>query len=128
MTENKLQTLLIIEDDKTLQEILFKKFDNERYRVLLADDGKEGLRMAVDFHPDVILLDLILPKMDGVETLNQLRKDVWGKTAKVIVLSNLTYLGDDVEKLDDKVEDHLVKAETKLEEVVKKVEEVIARE
>lgn len=128
MKEKDKKVILLIEDDKQLQEVLYQKLNNEgKYKILIADDGEEGHRMAKDFTPDLIVLDLILPKLDGVEALKKIRSEECCKDTKIIVLSNLTYLGDDIEDLENKVQDHMVKANTELEEVVEKIEEVLAR-
>ncbi len=128
MKKENQKVILLVEDDKQLQEVLYKKLSNqEKYKILVADDGEEGLRMAKDFTPDLILLDLILPKLDGVEVLKKIRNEECCKDTKIIVLSNLTYLGDDIEDLEEKVQDHLVKTNTALEEITKKIEEVLLR-
>ena len=86
--ENK-KTILIIEDEAFLADMYKLKFESEGYRVILADDGEKGLGLALKESPDLILLDLMLPKMDGYEVLNRLRADRKGKSLKVFILSNL---------------------------------------
>ena len=125
MENKEKKTILVVEDERSMYYVLKKKFEKEGYDVVLAADGEQGLERAITLKPDLILLDLILPKLNGVEVLQKLREDEWGKTAKVIVLSNLTYLGEDVESLENKIEDHLIKTEVKLEEVIERVEETL---
>lgn len=95
----------------------------EGFEVLQAIDGEQGLEMAVKEHPDLILLDVILPKMNGLETLDNLRKDKWGATAKVLILTNLTDPEHVLKAIQDKAYDFLVKSDWSMEELVKKVKE-----
>lgn len=84
------KTVLIVEDEQSLLTILVEKFTQEGIRTLTATNGNAGLASALANHPDVILLDIIMPVMDGMAMLDKLRKDSWGKTANVIILTNLT--------------------------------------
>lgn len=84
------KTVLIVEDEQSLLTILVEKFTQEGIRTLTATNGSAGLASALANHPDVILLDIIMPVMDGMAMLDKLRKDSWGKTANVIILTNLT--------------------------------------
>lgn len=83
-----MKILLIVEDDLSLNTVLNEKFTREGYIVDTAFDGEEGYRLAIENKPDMILLDVYLPKLGGLEVLKKLRKDEWGKTAKVIILTN----------------------------------------
>ncbi len=118
--------LLLIEDDKILLNMYQKLLVNHGYDVHIAMDGEDGLKKALQDHPDLILLDIRMPKMDGMTMLKFLRQDVWGKNAKVIILTNL----DPVDGiLQGVVQDHpayyLVKANTKSEEVLERIEGVL---
>lgn len=81
--------ILLVEDDFFLADIYQTKLSVENYDVLVAQDGQEGLDMALAQHPDLILLDIMLPKMDGLEVLKKLKADPRGKDIPVILLSNL---------------------------------------
>lgn len=82
--------ILVVEDEPMIRRALVEKMTEEKNLVVMsAKNGKEGLDAALREHPDFILLDLVMPVMDGMEMLTQLREDPWGKTAKVMVLSNL---------------------------------------
>ena len=115
--------ILIVEDEVALLNALRDKFTREGFAVLEAKNGEEGLEIALREHPDLILLDIIMPVMDGMTMLAKLREDNWGKDAKVIVLTNLS----DTEKVSAAMTkgtfDYLVKADWKLEDVVRKVRE-----
>ncbi len=84
--------MLLVEDDSILLEMYQKKFENEGFIVYLAHNGEEGLKSALDTHPDLILLDLKMPKMDGLTMMDFLRKisttpsDVVKKTKEIIGL------------------------------------------
>lgn len=88
-TQNK-KTILIIEDERILVETLVEKITAQNFEVITATNGEEGLKLALIEHPNLILLDLILPKMDGIALLGKLRADSWGKNAMVIILTNLS--------------------------------------
>ena len=118
-----MKKILIIEDEPLLLGALAKKLSGENFKVFEAQDGEAGLATALGEHPDLILLDIILPLMDGMTLLKKLREDDWGKTAGVILLTNLS----DGEKIKESMErdayDYLVKSDWKLEDIVKKVKE-----
>ena len=118
------KVVLVIEDDPPLREALYDKLTREGFSVFLAKNGEEGLALALREHPDLVLLDLLMPKMGGIEMARQLRADAWGKEAKVIILTNVTDLEHVSTALDEKVFDYLVKADTPLDELVTKIREV----
>jgi len=115
--------ILVVEDESAVNYALSLKFNSIKgVELFFAKDGEQGLNMALEKKPDLILLDLIMPKMDGMEMLKRLRQDNWGKNVKVIILSNLTHPDKEREAKELGVEDYIVKADWKLEEVVKLVE------
>ncbi len=83
------KSILIIEDEATLAEALKRKLEGEDREVLVATGGKDGLAMALQHKPDIILLDLVMPGMGGIDVLANLRRDAWGADAEVIILTNL---------------------------------------
>lgn len=117
--------ILIIEDEKALADSLGEKLTQEGFDVLRAEDGITGLDMAFQNEPDLILLDIVMPKMNGLEMLSRLRKDEWGKRVAVILLTNYenTAKMEEVKKYG--VEDYLIKSGTKLQDIVDKVRGVI---
>ena len=86
--------ILIIEDEQTLIKALLEGFKEDKYEVEVAYDGEEGLEKVKQFKPDLILLDLILPKIDGFTLLNKIRQDGEGKDVPVVVLTNLADVAD----------------------------------
>ena len=93
------------------------------FSTLEAKNGEEGLKVALREHPDLILLDIVMPKMDGMTMLRKLREDLWGKTAKVIILTNLSDNEKVAEALEQKSHEYLVKSDWRIEDVVAKVRE-----
>jgi len=114
-------TILIVEDEKPLRQALVDKFTREGFSILEAKDGEEGLRAAQDKHPALILLDIIMPKMDGMTMLQELRRDDAAGGIPVIILTNLTDAKAVEKAVGQGVYDFLVKSDWRLEEVVAKV-------
>lgn len=79
----------IIEDDQAISQMYRIKFEAEGYEVETAANGKLGLELADKMRPDIILLDLMMPEMNGDEMLTQLRKTDWGKDIRVVILTNM---------------------------------------
>src|SRR3989338_7437494 len=117
--------ILLVEDDVFLADIYQKKFDMEGYKVTLADNGEKAVVDAKKKKPDIILLDILLPKLDGFAVLEKLKADPATKEIPVILLTNLGQK-DDVEKgLDAGAVDYLIKAHFKPSEIVDKVKKVL---
>lgn len=113
--------ILIIEDELSLMMALHEKFKTEGFEVIEAKNGEEGLKMATKKTPDLILLDLIMPVMDGITMLKKLRLTEEGKDLPVIILTNLSDDRAVSESLESGVSDYLVKTNWHLDDVVKKV-------
>lgn len=123
MEEQKKYKILIVEDDKVLRSILAKKFIEEKFLVLEAFNGEDGLKKSISEHPDFILLDIIMPVMDGMTMLKKLREDDWGKQAKVMMLTNLSDSDKVSQAMEQNSYDYLVKTDWHIDEVVEKVKE-----
>lgn len=119
--ENR-KTILIIEDEDMLLNALRDKLMQEKgIAVLEAKNGKEGLEIALREHPDLILLDIVMPVMDGITMLKKMRVDAWGKNAKVIILTNLS---NDEKVIMDLVQgsyDYLIKSDWKIKDLIRTV-------
>ncbi len=118
--------VLIVEDEQALLMILAEKFRREGFGVQTASDGEEGLSMALRYNPDIIILDIVMPSMDGLTMLKKLRENKKGNNVPVLILSNLS----DPEQINEatgrgRVE-YLVKSNWGLEDVVKKVKETLS--
>lgn len=118
--------ILLIEDDPFLLSMYATKFELEGFEIISADDGEKALKTAGKEKPDIILLDVLLPKMDGFEVLKELKKNEETKAAPVILLTNLSQR-DDVEKgLALGAVDYLIKAHFMPTEVVEKIKKILA--
>ena len=113
--------ILIVEDEVSLINVLYEKLTHEGYEVIKALDGKEGLRLALNQHPDLILLDINLPIMDGITMLKELRKEEVGKNIEVVMLTNFSEYKLLADAMEQGAHDYLVKSDWKLEDVVKLV-------
>ena len=115
--------VLVVEDEQPLLDALVEKCKQAGFSVLEARNGKEGLEIALKEHPDLILLDLVMPVMDGITMLHHLRRDPWGKNVSVLVLSNLQNVEKKQDLEDSGVRDFMIKTEWKLNDVIEKVKE-----
>jgi len=117
--------ILIVEDDRFLRELIVKKLANEGYDALEAVDGEQGLQKTKEEKPDLILLDLILPGIDGFEVLALKKDDASVSGIPVIILSNLGQK-EDVEKgLGLGAVDYLIKAHFTPGEIIEKVHNIL---
>lgn len=121
------KNILIVEDEKPLRRALEEALNRESFVTLVAKNGEEGLRIALERHPDLILLDVIMPEMNGVEMLRKLRADVWGKTASVLVFTNDTDPEHVGETMENDVTDYLMKIDWEIEDVIKKIKAILMR-
>ncbi len=118
---DKRHKILIVEDEEALSEILQDRFENEDFEVFVAKDGAEGLKLALDKKPDVILLDILLPKLDGLSMLKNLRTYEQGKNIRVIVTTNVNDSKEVHEALALGARDFLVKSDWVLSDLVESV-------
>ncbi len=120
-------TILLVEDDTFLGEMYATKFTIEGYRVSVATDGAKGLRMAQTELPDIILLDILLPKMDGFQVLEHLKKEEKTKNIPVILLTNLSQKEDVERGLKLGAVDYLIKAHFMPSEVIDKIKKYLPK-
>ena len=119
------KTVLIVEDEGAMQRALKNKLENAGYAVLVASDGAQALEQMRSGSPDLMLLDLIMPKLDGISVLREAKGDEALKSVPVIILTNLSS-GDKVaEAMQLGTFDFLVKANYSLDDVLGKVKERI---
>lgn len=119
--------VLIIEDDSFLSQMYATKLQNENYEVLVASDGEKGLASAKKNKPDIILLDLLMPKKDGFSVLAELHKDKTLINVPVLVLTNLSQKSDVDRCFALGAKDYLIKAHSIPSEVVVKVQELLSK-
>ena len=113
--------ILVVEDEASLQKAMMDVLAMNNYEVAGASDGEEGLRLARELHPDLILLDIILPKMNGFDVLKAIKGDDAMKDIPVIVLTNLESSGDIEQALTLGATTYLVKTNYDLDDIVKRV-------
>jgi len=119
--------VLIVEDDRFLRELLIRKLEGQGFIISTAVEGKEALSKAKEELPQLILLDLILPGIDGFEVLKQIKEDSQINKIPVIILSNLGQQ-EEVEKgLKLGAADYLVKAHFTPDEIIGKIKEVLGK-
>lgn len=113
------QKILIVEDDEPIRQAIAIGLSRNGFEVSEAKDGEEGLKSAFKVHPDLILLDLRMPKKSGQEMLDELRADKWGVNVPVIVLSNADDNLDIYLATKDGRTSYAVKSSMELEEIIK---------
>lgn len=120
------KVLLLCEDDEILRDMYQTLFKNHGYEVLTAVDGEDGLKKSLEDHPDLILLDVRMPKMDGMTVLKHLRQDKWGASVPVIMLSNLD-ANDEILKgiAEDHATNYLIKSNIDREEILKRIKVIL---
>ena len=118
--------ILIIEDDVTLAQNLLQMLRSGGFEVLVAHDGETGFRQAQEIKPDLVLLDLVLPKKHGFKILEEMQKNPELEPIPKIVLTNLETPHDIERAFSFGIKAYLVKANYSLPEVLKKVEEVLS--
>jgi DNA-binding response OmpR family regulator len=121
----ELKKILVIEDDKFLRELIVQKLAREGYEVVEAIDGEEGVKKSSREFPDLILLDLILPGIDGFEVLSRIKRDERLRGVPVIILSNLGQKEDIEKGLNLGAVDYLIKAHFTPGEIIGKIRAIL---
>ncbi len=122
-----MKRILIIEDEEMISDMYKDKFEFEKFDVSTALDGEEGLEKALQEKPDIILLDILLPKKEGTEVLEEIRKSgKWGEEVPIIMLTNL----DSNDGILDSISEYspsyyLIKSNTDLDKLVAKVNNLL---
>ena len=122
-----MKKILFIEDESAFHKTFGEVLKQEGYQMISALDGEVGLRLAETEKPDLILLDLILPKINGFEVLKKLQENEETKKIPIIVLTNLEGIKDIDKAIELGATTYLVKAQYTLEEVVEKINKVIGK-
>ena len=119
--------IAIIEDDPTINQMYRMKFEAEQFDVQIASDGTAGVELVKKFRPDLILLDLQMPEVDGVAALKQIRAQSWGKQLPVIIMTNLGEEESPRELKTLDISGYIVKADLTPRQVVARVKEELAK-
>ncbi|MBU1015170.1 response regulator [Patescibacteria group bacterium] len=123
-----MKRILFIEDESALQKAFSDTLTEEGYEVVSALDGEIGLRLAKEKKPDVILLDLVLPRLHGFDVLSRLKQDEETKHIPVIVMTNLEEMENVQKALELGATTYLVKSNYQLHDVVERVKQLLAEE
>ncbi|MBU0708235.1 response regulator [Patescibacteria group bacterium] len=123
MTEEP-KKILIVEDEAPASKILSDVLAREGFKVIETRNGEEGLDAALREYPAVIILDILMPGMDGLTVARKLREDEWGALVPIVLLTNVGTSQQEAEEIDSDII-YLVKTEWKLEKVVQVVKEII---
>jgi two-component system, OmpR family, alkaline phosphatase synthesis response regulator PhoP len=125
MKKESEKKVLVVDDEHAVRVALSDRLESAGFDVELANNGIEGLKKALVEHPDLIILDILMPKMDGIEMLKILREDTWGKDVPVMILTNISDYFQLEEALKIGISEYMVKAEWSLKEVVERVKAVL---
>lgn len=123
--EDSPKSVLLVEDEPILSNLLKQRLEKEGFKVILSRDGAEALKTLKDFKPDLILLDIILPKVSGFEFMETIRNDPQLQRAPIIIVSNLGQESDVTKGQSLGAVDYLVKAKVSIEEIIEKVKEFL---
>lgn len=129
MINDKKQTILIVEDELPLLKVYADRFSEEGFLVLKASNGQEGLEVALEKKPDLILADILMPIRDGLTMMQELRKsNSWGKSVPIILLTNLSADEERIKKIvtENQPVYYLVKLDWSLGAIVNKIKEQLA--
>jgi DNA-binding response OmpR family regulator len=119
--------IAIIEDDAVISQMYRMKFEAEGYEVQMAANGRLGVELVEKMRPDIILLDLRMPEMDGAQALAQIRKHDWGKNIPVLILTNVGEEEAPKELADLSVLSYIVKADLTPRQVTERVKEALGK-
>ncbi len=126
--ESKKKSILVIEDEEMLASMYKDKFEHEGFAVFSAYDGEEGLKMVFKKKPDIVLLDILLPKKEGVDVLKEIRESgKWGKELPIVMFSNLDssdYILEAISSYNPSY--YFMKTNTDLNDVVKRIKELVS--
>lgn len=114
-------TILIADDDEMIREMYTAAFSAAGINVLQAVNGNQCVELTLAHHPDAILVDIMMPEMGGHEAVTKIRLDPWGKSAKIVYLTNMSDAENVVHAVEHGTEKYIVKANTSVKEVVNQV-------
>lgn len=114
--------VLLIEDDVVLSDMYTKKLEKEGFEIIQAKDGLEGLTILEFFNPDAILLDIMMPSMDGFETLKAIKQQT-SSCSKIFMFTNIIDKNKINEALENGADDYIIKADTNPSDIAKKIKE-----
>ena len=124
--EPKSKKVLIVDDDLLILNMLKDTFSQAGFEISTAENGEEGLKTAETFKPNIILLDIVMPKMDGITMLKYLRQTQWGQEIPVIILTSLKDSGNISTAMEYKVFQYVVKPDFKPQTILESTKEILS--
>ncbi len=120
---------MIVEDEKSIREAIVDVLNRKGFMPIEAKNGREGVELALSKHPDLILLDLIMPEMDGMTALEKIRQDAWGASVPVIILTNVSATSEELVEdiVMHKPMNYLIKSDWKIQDIEEKIEEILGK-
>jgi len=115
-------SVLIIDDDDAIRDMYATAFELAGHEVFKAENAEDGVALALTKQPSIILMDITMPGASGHEAVEKIRADAWGKTAKIMYLTNLSDAGNLMEAVEQKSDEYIVKSNTDPKDIVKKAE------
>lgn len=121
------KTILVVEDEPDMRHALVESLRHEGFEALEASNGGEGLEEAISRRPDLIILDILMPKMDGMEMMKKLRQyNIWGRKVPIILLTNLSANDKIIQRIvEDQPSYYFVKSDWKIPNVIEKIREML---
>lgn len=120
--------ILVVEDEPDIREAMAEALTDAGFQVSSASNGEMGLNLAISEHPDLILLDIVMPILDGHGMLKKLRTDPWGEKAKVVMLTSMDDIQNIAHAHEVSIVDYIIKAHSSLDEIVNKVKMILFTE
>lgn len=117
--------ILMVDDDQALSDLFRSRFELEGFEVEHVADGESSLKVAENFQPDLILLDIMLPKLSGLDVLSQMRKTPHTKSVKIVMFTALGQKEDRQQAISLGANDYWVKSELSLAELIEKIRELV---
>lgn len=117
--------ILVVEDDPDLLEIMSFRIKQAGYQVVQATDGKQGYEVALREHPDLILLDIMMPEVTGLQMLKALRQDEWGAKVHVFLLTSVNRSKEMSEGMNYNVDKYIVKADLKYDQLLASIKQYL---
>jgi DNA-binding response OmpR family regulator len=116
--EPEKKTVLLVEDNQSIRELYALALINAGLHIVMADNGQDGVRIALERHPDLILLDIDMPILNGFGAATLIREDAWGQTVPIIFLTNRSDPRDEAHASLQRPEHYIIKADTPMKEVI----------
>lgn len=125
MDTDQKKKVLVIDDDANLRNVMVDALTANGFEPQSATNGEEGLQKALELHPDVIMLDIMMPKMDGWQVVEKLRVDEWGKKAKIIMLTSQGQMDNIAHAVGKNVFTYIIKSELNIDNIAETINNVI---